>query len=219
MDALVIMSSLGLSFAETALSGALKSISPFSKDKSAGNINWGEYNYPPCLSLIHYDPDDVPNETLQAMVIRMNRVLVLTVGVCCLNIFDNIINASLYPDAQWQWVFYGALNLVLLPPIAMYIFFQGYKGLALNDMSILQRYSVMGTMQAIFYFLFTVMPFGATNGLLSFAMYHVGVYWGIAIVVESAIWATAFAFCITTVIFVARGEYNMLPTTTVTRKK
>jgi hypothetical protein len=203
------------SLAESAFSGAVKSISPFSKEKNTGNINWGNYNYPPCLGVIHYDPDDIQNDTVRALVIRMNRVLVLTLFVCCLNMFDNIINATFYsPQASWQWVVYSGLNLTVIPAIALFIFYNGYKALALNDSEKLQRYSVFGTIQAIFYFLFTIMPFGATNGLLSFAMFNVGVYWAISIIVESAIWAYAFGVTIYSVIFVVRGEYMMLPVTT-----
>ena len=205
------MSSLGLSFAETALTGAFKSISPFSKDKNVNNINWGDYNYPPCIHIVHYDPEDIPNEHVRNVALKMHKVLILTVWACCLNLLDTIIDASLYKDSKWDWVFYSILNLLLLPPMAMYVFFQGYKGLALNDLSLLQRYSILGTMQSIFYFIFIIMPFGATNGLLSFALYDVGIYWMIAIAVESIIWGIAFGLCLYTVIFVARGDYNMLP--------
>lgn len=209
------MSSIGMSIAESAFSGAIKSISPFTKEKPTGNINWGDYNYPPCLAIVHYDPDDIQNEAVRSLVIKMNRVLVLTLIVCCLNMFDNIIDAALYPpQASWHWVVYSGLNLTVIPPIALYIFYNGYKALALNDSEKLQRYSVFATIQAILYFLFTIMPFGATNGLLSFAMFDVGVYWAIAVIVESSIWAYAFAITLYSVIFVVRGDYMMLPVTT-----
>jgi len=208
------MSSLGLSFAETALSGALKSISPFSKEKNTGNINWGEYNYPPCLSLVHYDPDDIQNESVRKVVVMMNRVLQLAAIACVLNLFDTIIDATFYKDAKWQWVFYAILNILLIPPIGLYIFFQGYKGVALMDTSLIQKYTILGAIQSFFYFLFALIPFGAMNGLLSFSMYNVGIYWGVAIVIESGIWATAFGMCIYTVIYTARGDYNMLPVVT-----
>jgi hypothetical protein len=206
-----LMSSLGLSFAETALSGAFRSISPFTKDKNVNNINWGDYNYPPCVHIVHYDPEDIHNEHIRSVVLKMNKIVVLTVWVCALNLVDTIVSASLYKDAKWDWVFYSILNVLLIPSISLYVFFQGYKGLALNDLSYLQKFSILGTMQSIFYFIFIIMPFGATNGLLSFAMYDVGIYWMIAIAVESTIWAVAFGLCIYTVIFVARGDYNMLP--------
>jgi hypothetical protein len=206
--------SFGLSLAESAISGALKSISPFSRDKNVGNINWGDYNYPPCISLVHYDIEDVQNDTLKQVVKLMNRVFLLTVSVCLLNLVDTIIAAPLYADAKWEWVMYSGLNLVVLTPFSMYIFYIGYKGLAINDTNLMQRYSLMGTMQCIFYFIFTIMPFGALNGLLSFAMYHVGVFWGIAIVVESCMWATAFGMALYTVIFIFRGDYLTLPIAT-----
>jgi hypothetical protein len=206
--------SFGLSFAETAISGAFKSISPFSRDKQAGNINWGDYNYPPCLSLVHYDPEDVGSDALKSIVKKMNRVFVITLCVSLLNLLNTMIDAPLYEDARWEWIIYSALNLFVIPPLAFYVFFTGYKALAMNDSSLLSRYSVMGTIQAIFYFLFTLTPFGALNGLLSFAIYHVGVYWGVAIVVESTLWATAFGMTVYTVIFVFRGDYLTLPVAT-----
>lgn len=209
------MTSIGMAIAESAFSGAMKGISPFSKQKATGNINWGDYNYPPCLAIVHYDPDDVHNEAVRSLVIKMNRVLVLTFSVCCLNLIDNIIDATFYPpQASWHWVVYSCLNLTVIPPISLFIFYNGYKALALNDSEKLQKYSIFGTIQAIFYFLCTIMPFGATNGLLSFAMFNVGVYWAIAIIVESSIWAYAFGITLYSVIFVVRGDYLMLPVTT-----
>jgi hypothetical protein len=211
--------SFGLSFAETAISGAFKSISPFSKDKQTGNINWGDYNYPPCLSLVHYDADDLENETLKSVVVMMNRVFLITSAVSIINLVDTMIIAPLYPDAKWSWIMYSVLNLVVIPPLAFYVFFTGYKGLALNDSSLLSRYSIIGTIQAIFFFLFTISPFGAMNGLLSFAVYHVGWFWGVAIVLESSLWAAAFGITIYTVVFVIRADYMTLPIATISAKK
>ena len=206
--------SLAFSFAESAISGAFKSFSPFTKDKPTGNINWGEYNYPPCLSIIHFDEDDLSHETLKKVVRMMHRVFLIVCGTCCLNLLDTIIDASFYPQAKWEWTMYSALNLVLLPPMSLYVFFTGYKGLAVNDMSMLQKYSVIGTIQSIFLFLFTIMPFGATNGLLTVAMVNPGIYWAIAVVVESSFWVTAFGMSIYSVVFVVRGDYNVLPIAT-----
>ena len=209
--------SYGLSFAETAISGAFKSISPFSRDKPTGNINWGEYNYPPCLSLVHYDPDDLEHEKLKSVVKLMNKIFILTFTVSILNLVDTMIAASLYTDAKWSWVLYSALNLLVIPPLAFYVFFTGYKGLALNDSSLLSRYSVLGTIQAVLFFLFTITPFGALNGLLSFAIYNVGWVWAVEIVIESALWASAFGITVYTVIFVIRGDYMTLPISIQTR--
>lgn len=206
--------SLGLFFAESAISGAFKSISPFSKDKKTGNINWGDYNYPPVLNLVHYDPDDVENESLRPIVKTMNHIFVITAIVSVLNLIDTMIIAPLNADARWEWILYSALNLVVIPPLSFYVFFTGYKAMALSDSSLQSRYSVMGTIQAIFFFLFTLTPFGALNGLLSFAIYHVGVVWGIAIVVESALWATAFGMTVYTVIYIVRADYQTLPLAT-----
>ena len=203
--------SYGLSFAETAIGGAFKSISPFSKDKPAGNIEWADYNYPPCLSLVHYDPSDLSHESLKSVVLLMNKVFIITVIVSLLNLVDTMIEAPLYPDAKWSWILYSGLNLLVIPPLAFYVFFTGYKGLALNDSSLLSRYSIIGTLQAVLYFLFTITPFGALNGLLSFAMYNVGWYWAVAIVAESALWATAFGITVYTVVFVIRADYQTLP--------
>lgn len=209
--------SLGLSFAESAISGAFKSISPFTKDKKMGNINWGDYNYPPCLSLVHYDPEDVTDESMKSVVKMMHRVFLITVTVSVLNLIDTMIQAPTYSDAKWSWILYSFLNLIVIPPLALYVFFTGYKALALNDSSLMSRYSIMGTIQAIFYFLFTITPFGALNGLLSFAMYNVGQFWAVAIVVESTLWATAFAIAVYTVVFVVRGDYLTLPLATTTK--
>jgi hypothetical protein len=211
------MTSLGLSFAGSVIGGTLKSMSPFTKDKKMGNINWGDYNYPPCLSIVHYDPEDVTDESKKATVKIMHRVFLITVVVCALNLVSTIVDASLYADAKKSWILYSILNLFVIPPLAMYIFFSGYKAMALSDSSLMSRYSLMGTIQAIFYFLFTITPFGALNGLLSFAMYQVGWFWTAAILIESGLWATAFGMAVYTVVFVVRGDYLTLPIATTTK--
>ena len=210
------MPSLGMSLAENALSGAFKSVNPFSKDRESNGINWGNYNYPPFFGIVHYDFDDIKHEEIQRIVLNIHRVFLISVGACLLNMLDNVIDASFYEGAKWTWVVYSCLNLLLIPPISLYIFYTGFKGLALSDSSLLQRYSIMATIQAIFLFLFTAMPFGAMNGLLSFAMYNVRWYWIFAVIAESSLWIAAFALCVHSVVFVVRRDYNALPLATRT---
>ena len=205
------MPSFGFSLAESAISGAFKSVNPFVKDRESGGINWANYNYPPCFGIMHYDIDDIKNEELQGEVLKMHRVFLISLVTCILNLFDNVIDASFYTGPTWNWVIYSILNFFLIVPISLYIFYIGSRGLTAVDSSLLQRYSIMGVIQVIFLFLFTVMPFGAMNGLLSFAMYKVTWYWAVAVVVESALWATAFALCLSSVIYVIKKDYNGLP--------
>jgi hypothetical protein len=206
------MTSIGLSFAEAALHDTFKAVNPFAKNRSTNGINWRDYNYPPYLNIFHYDLDDIEHENNRKIVNYMNKVLVITFAACVVNLIDTIVNTTLFKDADGSWIVYSILNFVVIVPIAMYVFYTGYKGLALADSGYLTRYTYFGAIQAIFYTMFVLLHFGALNGLLSFAMFNVGIYWAISIVVESAMWAVALGLCVYTVLYVHRGDYNLLPT-------
>jgi len=213
------MASLGLSFAEAAIHDTFKSVNPFGKSNNPNGINWGDYNYPPCLSIMHYSLDDIQHEQNQKVVDCMHKVFLLTFINCVLNFIDTTVNTTIYDDADGSWIIYSILNFVLIVPIALYIFYSGYKGVALMDSGYLSRFTFLGMIQALFYFMFTLLHFGALNGLLSFAMFKVGIFWTIAIVLESLIWITALGLCLYTVIYIHRGKHEILPIATSTKSK
>jgi len=200
------MSSFGFSLAESAISGAFKSVNPFVRDRPSGGINWADYNYPPFFCIMHYDIDDIKSEDVAKEVVKMHRIFLISVATCLLNLIDNIIDATFYAQASWNWVIYSVLNTLLIVPIFLYIFYTGFKSLAAMDSILLQKYSIMAVIQAIFVFLFALMPFGALNGLLSFAMYKVTWFWAVAVVVESTLWTVAFALCVSSLIYVTRKD-------------
>lgn len=211
------MTSIGLSFAEAAIHDTFKAVNPFGKSRNPNGINWGDYNYPPCLSIMHYSLDDIQHEKNQTVVDCMHKVFLITFGNCILNFIDTTVNTTIYADADGSWIIYSILNFVLIVPVALYIFHSGYKGIALMDSGYLSRYTFMGAIQALFYFMFTLLHFGALNGLLSFAMFEVGIFWSIAIVVESLLWMIALGLCLYTVIYVHQGKHEILPISTSTK--
>ena len=213
------MTSLGLSFAEAAINDTFKAVNPFGKSNNPNGINWGDYNYPPCLSIMHYNLDDIQHESNQVVADCMHKVFLLSFANCVLNFIDTTVNTTIYADADGSWIIYSILNFVLIVPIALYIFHSGYKGLALMDSSYLSRYMFMGTIQALFYFMFTLLHFGALNGLLSFAIFRVGVFWTVAIILESLLWITALGLCLYTVIYIHRGKHEILLISTSTKHK
>jgi hypothetical protein len=210
------MASLGLSLAEAALHDTFKAVNPFAKQRSTNGINWRDYNYPPYLNIFHYDLDDIGQENNRKIVSHMNKVLVITFATCLVNLVDTIVNTLFFKDADGSWIIYSILNFVVIVPIAMYVFYTGFKGLALTDSGYLTRYVYFGTIQAVFYLMFILLHFGALNGLLSFVMFNVGVYWAVSIAIESTLWMIALVLCIYTVLYVHRGDYNLLPVSSQT---
>ncbi len=213
------MASLGLSFAEAAIHDTFKAVNPFGKSNNPNGINWGDYNYPPCLSIMHYSLDDIQHEKNQQVVDCMHKVFLISFVNCVINFIDTTVITTLYGDADGSWIIYSILNFVLIVPISLYIFHSGYKGIALTDSGYLLRYTFMGLIQALFFFMFTLLHFGALNGLLSFAMFNVGVYWKIAIIIESLLWITALGLCLYTVIYIHQGKHEILPISTSTKSK
>lgn len=154
--------------------------------ESVHSINWVDYNYPPCLRLVHYDPLELPKMITDIAVV-LDRMFKCTLFVCILNVIDTwLISGD--PQAPPVWIMYSWLNLVLFPTAAFYIFFVGYKGVTLAMTTTIFRYKLMQLSWSICTAFFCLGKFGSIHGLLSFIEYRIRGLWMAVVIVESTLW-------------------------------
>lgn len=59
----------------------------------SGNINWNDFNYPICLKIYHYDPQETPEvHRRRVALLRINHTLIIVATF--LNIIANIAGAA-----------------------------------------------------------------------------------------------------------------------------
>ncbi|CAD7950638.1 unnamed protein product [Amoebophrya sp. A120] len=183
----------------------LQNLNPIGRPYGFGNqqnqaeqgINWQDYNYPPWLRLIHYKQDELP--VAIARTTRLMRLFFeIQCFICALTVFNSIIitaSASGYPA---KFFLFALLNSMMLPPAALFVFYQGYRGLAISSSSLLTQYKIANSVAILLTLLCCFVPMGAING---FGRYDTELYehsdgkgyWGFAIFVESMLYLTNLA--------------------------
>lgn len=179
--------------------------------KSDGKaINWNDFNYPPLLRIIHYDPAELPDQA--SNIARcLNVTFCLVALVSLLNFFNNCIIVSV-SSAPWTWVLQSLIHLVLMPGAAFLLFYVGYSGIAEQDVTMLGRFTA-GQLVLIFLSVFvSLVPFGCLNGffklkvlgnLFTTAPSPVFV---ILILVESSLWLAIAALAVATLRWMRRYD-------------
>ena len=65
-------------------------------NKGMKEINWDDYNYPICLKIFHYDPQETerfkPDISKKVLLLKINHILIIV--ACIWNFFNNIVNTS-----------------------------------------------------------------------------------------------------------------------------
>mmetsp|Transcript_2928 Transcript_2928/g.6712 ORF Transcript_2928/g.6712 Transcript_2928/m.6712 type:complete len:246 (+) Transcript_2928:139-876(+) len=154
-----------------------------------GTINWQDYNYPPYLRLIHYNAEELPEgirRTTRCMKLFF-EIQTFTAFFAVFNSFIILVSASGYPG---KFFLFALLNCFMFPPAALFVFYQGYRGLAINSSSLLTQFKVANAIALLLTLLCCFVPMGAING---FGRYDTDLYthssgkgyWGFAIFVES----------------------------------
>jgi len=156
-------------------------------------IRWEDFNYPPKFHLIHFDINEMPFR-LRKTVRMFNMSFLLTCTACLVNILDNFA-LWLWDVAPVHWVVQAALQLLMLAPAALVVFYIGYRGLASPDMLLIFRFQLAQGLLGVAALNFAVIPYRCNNGLLRLLHLQslqlstgVRLYWNTAIVVESMFW-------------------------------
>ncbi len=62
-------------------------------DHDAKKINWQDYNYPICLKIFHYDPEETPQHLRRKVgLLRLNHILIILSLIW--NFINNIVDAA-----------------------------------------------------------------------------------------------------------------------------
>mmetsp|Transcript_85056 Transcript_85056/g.147555 ORF Transcript_85056/g.147555 Transcript_85056/m.147555 type:complete len:233 (+) Transcript_85056:29-727(+) len=157
------------------------------------DINWKDFNYPPFLRLVHYEPEELP-----VRIGRIARGLCLSFRIvfftCTVNMVDTLVIALL-TKGYWRCLLQSIIHVILLPVAAFLVFYAGYRGLAEPDRNLRGRFIAGQIVLALLCLLMTFVPFGCVNGLSKWAVMEsytaesnpfTWVYWSVAVVVESA---------------------------------
>jgi len=162
------------------------------RNNQVEGINWQDYNYPPGIRLIHYNREELP--TAISDITKFQKAFFELVCVTCIlnvvNSFFCVATASGYPG---KYFFYAILNCLIIPPIALGIFYHGYRGLATNSKALLNQYKILHGLALIFLLLFTLVPLGSINGYTRYGTdaykNSTGTgYWAFAIFLESSLY-------------------------------
>jgi len=148
------------------------------------HIQWENYNYPPCMKLIHYDLDEIEEPT-RTYVQRLNISLVLTFFGCLLNLINNIVWCIM--GIGGPRVVYSFFNILLFPPLGLYAFYKGFRSLI--DLQDQRSYYKIGQwVLLVIWLLAAVTTMGSFNGALSLtALYDRSIISGVLGSIEVAI--------------------------------
>lgn len=161
-------------------------------------IDWKDFNYPPLLRVVHYNPLELPLRA-RSIAYCLNITYLLVSFACFLNFIDTCIIVST-SSAPSKWIIQSLLHTVLIPGLAFVVFYVGVRGLAEDDTrGRLGQFTLGQILLIIVYVVMSLLPFGCINGL--FKLIVVGDYvkqgsavaFDIAILVESSIWMACAA--------------------------
>eukprot|EP00442_Polarella_glacialis_P008010 CAMPEP_0115056158 /NCGR_PEP_ID=MMETSP0227-20121206/5037_1 /TAXON_ID=89957 /ORGANISM="Polarella glacialis, Strain CCMP 1383" /LENGTH=107 /DNA_ID=CAMNT_0002440799 /DNA_START=243 /DNA_END=563 /DNA_ORIENTATION=+ len=76
-----------------------------------------------------------------------------------------------------RWLLQSAIHLIVLPVVALGVFYSGYRGLAEPDSSLAWRFKVGQPILAFAYLLLGTVPWGSVNGLAKLGSTNGSVYW------------------------------------------
>eukprot|EP00386_Alphamonas_edax_P000377 GDKI01001157.1.p1 GENE.GDKI01001157.1~~GDKI01001157.1.p1 ORF type:complete len:234 (-),score=32.13 GDKI01001157.1:441-1142(-) len=155
-------------------------------------IDWTNFNYPPGLRVIHYDLSELkPNAASIVWWIHLSAVICFVAHV--LNIIDSIVLAIGGRDPLI--CLYTFLNILIFAPLAGYVFYQGYKGIASVSPSSTSKFQFGQGFMGIVYIFMAIVPWGCQNGFVCWTEFDdypdmkkgMKDYWSFAIIAESCL--------------------------------
>ncbi|CAE8722302.1 unnamed protein product [Polarella glacialis] len=149
-------------------------------------INWVEFNYPPLIRLIHFRLHELPS-SLTGIIRCFNISFLLTVFTCFISFVNTLIIVTSMGEPI-RWLLQSAIHLIVLPVVALGVFYSGYRGLAEPDSSLAWRFKVGQPILAFAYLLLGTVPWGSVNGLAKLGSTNGSVYWLVVIILESTLW-------------------------------
>jgi hypothetical protein len=130
-------------------------------------VDWENYNYPPCLCVVHLDLEDCdeggPRDAVKTALIAYWAGFVM----CVLNAIITIVLAAGGVDGKGVAVLYTLFNLALYGILGFYSVYHAYKGLVTGNMGLSARYMIIQGVVLVYMFLAMLTPGSSFNGYMS----------------------------------------------------
>lgn len=126
-----------------------------------GQINWDDYNFPPCIKVLHFSLNDFKGSE-RAVIKKMYVSWILLMTVLSLSILSNIVlGATVLPGII---ILFAFLNFILIGTFGTFLFFWGYFGIAKRESCKRIVYRIGQVILCLLYLVFSIIPAGAFNG-------------------------------------------------------
>ncbi|KAJ1618343.1 hypothetical protein T492DRAFT_892235 [Pavlovales sp. CCMP2436] len=185
-------------------SSTIKGVNDISKELSSqansstakSAIKWDAYNYPPLLSVIHYDLSEL--EGGGRRVVRWAHIHYLLVLVALLmNVLINFVLACGGVPDKGPHVAYAFFNVLILGALGLYGEYASFKGVGLGKSALMNRYLLLALVMMVAEFLFSLLAVVNWNGWLQALKarelnHPLAAFWCWAAVAESSVWTLAY---------------------------
>ena len=103
--------------------------------KSGGQIDWTDFNFPPCLKVVHFSVSELQQPQKGVVLVMLFQVF-LVGFISLVNIINNIIQSEKFASIR---VFYSFLNIFIFLSLQLFILHRGYLALV-YDVTLLSLY-------------------------------------------------------------------------------
>jgi hypothetical protein len=150
--------------AKNKLSEATNSKDGSGENKKAGGVNWDEYNYPPCLTIVHFDPvgDTIPM-LAKTTVLRMRLLWYYAICILFFNFWSNVGFVAAKSD-EGIVIFYSGLQFCAGTVAGGCVLYQGYRGVAGDLVRNSRIYLWLQGVLTVFMILFASIQSGNLHG-------------------------------------------------------
>lgn len=132
------------------------------------HIDWHDYNFPPCVKVIHFRLSDF-NDPEKGVIRKIYISWILCLVVLSLNIITTIVVVCDFEPGLH--VLYTLLNFFIGIVLCTLVFYLGYYGIAKREDGKLLKYKIGQVILCVLYLFFSLAPLGAINGWAKIAHY------------------------------------------------
>ncbi|QDZ25324.1 hypothetical protein HOP50_16g78720 [Chloropicon primus] len=160
---------------------------------NSSKVDWEDYNYPPLLQIIHFSLDDIEDAQAKSAVRWAHMSYRFVCFTLLFNIAATLVLVSSGAKGSFLNVLYSIFNFIIVSLVGLYSFYNAYKGLATNNMSMSLKYIMIQCLTIVF-MVVSVSAYGANfNGLGSLkkannASSKIKQMWVAWVIVESIMW-------------------------------
>ena len=91
-------------------------------------MDWEDYNFPPCVKIIHYEPTEFPEGRSRRLTILQLRTIKIFIFICMINLGNNLVQ-MLQDIGNFKRVISSILTGVILIPLQLGLFYRLILGI------------------------------------------------------------------------------------------